>query len=81
MNKITTTSTCGRCGATEIEEGAHGEWAPNGWSNCKLLRRSGEAWNYLFRDDLCPPCQDVVLAVLNECHSEDCDQVEAPDAD
>ena len=70
MNKVTTTSTCGRCGAQETQIGAHGEWAPNGWANCKLLRRSGGVWDYLFSDALCPPCQDI-LAVLNPTEAND----------
>ena len=64
MNRVTTTSTCGRCRATEVREGDWGASCPKGWAAIILQRLE----TYLARDMLCSPCQDAVLAVLKpEC--------------
>ena len=64
MNKVTTTSTCGRCGVQEKGR----KYAPIGWAAVDIIRRlMGPKWmnrQDLFVGLLCPPCQDAVLAVL-----------------
>ena len=73
MNKITTISTCGRCGIEDRREGAIISDPPQGWATASLVRRLKESHSVydstpqmarLFDDALCPPCQDAVLAVL-----------------
>ena len=72
MNKVTTTSTCGRCGATEVRLGSYGDEPPTGWARLVL-------GGYLFKDDLCPPCQDAVMAVLKPGNAIcPCGQSECP---
>ncbi len=60
MNKVTTTSTCGRCGTTVVREGDLSYERPKGW----VIADVGK-----FQDFLCPPCQDAVLAVLKPVSS------------
>ena len=65
MNKVTTTSSCGRCGAQDVREGAHPFATPVGWAlgllNLKTISPTVET---LFDGLICPACQDAVLAVL-----------------
>ena len=77
MNKITTISTCGRCGIEDRREGAIISDPPQGWATASLVRRLKESHSVydstpqmarLFDDALCPPCQDAVMAVLKPGH-------------
>ena len=73
MNKVTTTSTCGRCRAQEVRSGAHNSDPPDGWATVSLVKQLGKlsaVFDFmdrrapLFDDTICPPCQNAVLAVL-----------------
>jgi len=69
VNKVTTTSTCGRCGRTWVRVGMHGSDLPVGWAGLNLEREvtvdghQGKPF-VLFCDAICPPCQDAVLEML-----------------
>lgn len=65
MNKVTTTSTCERCPATVVREGAH-DIVPGGWAVLTLVQRKpGQFVGMMMANKtLCPPCQDAVMAVL-----------------
>ena len=65
MNKVTTTSTCERCPATVVREGAH-DIVPGGWAVLTLVQREpGQFVGMMMANKtLCPACQDAVLAVL-----------------
>ena len=93
MNKVTTTSACGRCGTTEVRIGNCNN-PPIGWGPVTVMRRAAgtHLLEGVFGDDLCPACQDVVMAVLKQeplpclCslgHGIMCawHKLEAPDAD
>ena len=66
MNRVTTTSTCGRCGATKVRDGAWLDSSPEGWTWIYLSRKckANTTSQTLFSDAICPPCQDAVMAVL-----------------
>ena len=55
MNKVTTTSTCGRCPATVVREGAH-DTPPIGWGPVTIMRRPIGSYllEDVYCDDLCP---------------------------
>ena len=70
VNKVTTISTCGRCGAVEVQEGAHGSAPPDGWATGRVTRHVRfEGLITLFDDALCPACQDAVMAGLKPVSS------------
>lgn len=85
MNKVTTTSTCGRCGAQKVRSGAHISDPPEGWATASLVRRlnglSIVFHDALFDDALCPPCQDAVLAVLKPTVCRGCLPPDDPSPD
>ena len=65
---VKTITTCGRCGAVDEREGASGFVPPIGWASLHLTRRDeGSGWTnntHLFREDICPACQEIVLKTL-----------------
>ena len=87
MNKVTTTSTCGRCGAQDVREDYSGGSLPEGWMEVALwLATSPYDGEYVYESNLCPSCQDPVMAVLKPNPygfdiPEGAIVTEAPDAD
>ena len=71
VNKVTTTSTCGRCGVPEVREGALYS-TPDGWARGELIRWGHGNDTWVFNDDLCPACQDAVMAVLEPTRKDTC---------
>ena len=60
--KVTTTSTCDKCGGIEDRDGAHSQTVPEKWASVAMRVQKGTGAVSIA--ELCPNCVEVVMKLL-----------------